>query len=236
MSSLVCSGAILQCSFGVAPSSLVVLPTNRVLAMTPAATIMDNISIMNIPPFGMCSSILNPAVASATAAALGVLTPMPCVPATVSPWIPGQPNVMIGTSPALTKESILICMWGGIIKINDPGQFKVNLQFPSGGEGVAASAGVNLAAIQEKLKKKIQEKTKEKTKEVNKKVCIKNLQDIQAAQKKARHDDDNHGRLSAGKVKRHLKKSHLTCPETGKTYDLCVCPPKCPSGISDHAL
>ena len=77
-------GATLQCSFGVAPSALMVLPQNRVLTgpVPSAANIMDNKPLVNILPFGMCSSLANPTVAIATAAALGVLTPMPCIPVT----------------------------------------------------------------------------------------------------------------------------------------------------------
>ena len=74
-------GAMLQCSFGAAPSSLVVLPTNKILATTPAANIMDNKPMLNIMPFGVCMSMANPMVAAATAAAMGVLTPMPCASA-----------------------------------------------------------------------------------------------------------------------------------------------------------
>eukprot|EP01035_Chromulina_nebulosa_P029815 gene29815-39550_t len=74
----VTSAAILQCSFGAAPAPFNVLPVNRVTACNfPSGTIMDNIPIVNITPFGMCNSIANPTVAAATAAALGVLTPMP---------------------------------------------------------------------------------------------------------------------------------------------------------------
>lgn len=114
----------MQCSFGVAPSTLVVLPANKVLTQTPAANIMDNKPMVNIPPFGMCSSPSNPTVAAATAAALGVLTPMPCVPATTAPWVPGAPTVMIANMPALDSNSKLMCMWGGVIQIVSPGQTK----------------------------------------------------------------------------------------------------------------
>ena len=122
MANLVCMGALLQCSFGAAPSSLVVLPANGVLTGTPAATIMDHAPIVNVPPFGVCSSIANPTVASATAAALGVLTPMPCIPATAAPWAPGAPTVLIGNMPALDDQSKLMCNWGGVIQINFAGQ------------------------------------------------------------------------------------------------------------------
>jgi len=123
----VCAGAMMQCSFGVAPSALVVLPTNRVLTGSPAASIMDHQPIVNVPPFGMCSSMANPMVAAATAAALGVLTPMPCVPMTVSPWIVGAPTVLVGNMPALNNSAKLMCNWGGVIQITAPGQFTVQV-------------------------------------------------------------------------------------------------------------
>ena len=67
----VAAGANLQCSFGVAPGVLTVLPVNRVMTGAPAANIMDHIPMVNIAPFGMCNCPANPMVAAATAAALG---------------------------------------------------------------------------------------------------------------------------------------------------------------------
>lgn len=125
MGLLVTMGAMMQCSFGAAPSSLVVLPTNRVLTSVPAANIMDHVPFMNIPPFGVCMSMANPAVASATAAAMGVLTPMPCTPATAAPWVPGCPTVLIGNMPALDNNSKCMCSFGGVIQIVSPGNFTV---------------------------------------------------------------------------------------------------------------
>ncbi|MFL6658720.1 MAG: DUF4280 domain-containing protein [Massilia sp.] len=125
MGSQVCAGALMQCSFGVAPAALAVLPANRVLTGAPAATIMDNVPMLNIPTFGMCSSMSNPTVIAATAAALGVPTPMPCIPATVAPWVPGSPTVLIGNMPALNNSSKLTCMWGGMIQISFAGQATV---------------------------------------------------------------------------------------------------------------
>lgn len=120
----VVNGALLQCSFGVAPSSLVVLPVNRMMSSNqPAANIMDHKPLVNIQPFGMCSCPANPTVASATTAAAGVLTPMPCIPATSSPWVPGSPTVMLANQPVLNDTSICMCNWGGVIKVIMPGQF-----------------------------------------------------------------------------------------------------------------
>jgi hypothetical protein len=122
---LVTMGAMMQCSFGAAPSTLVVLPVNRVLTSVPAANIMDSKPFVNIPPFGTCMSMANPAVAAATAAALGVLTPMPCTPVTPAPWVPGCPTVLIGNMPALDNNSKCMCAFGGVIQIVNPGNFQV---------------------------------------------------------------------------------------------------------------
>lgn len=127
MGLIVTGGASLQCSFGMAPSVLMVLPTCKVMVSQFVATIMDNKPLVNIMPFGMCTTPSNPTVAAATAAALGVLTPMPCVPVTVAPWVPGQPTVLVGVFPVLTDSSILMCMWGGVIKINFAAQVKVQV-------------------------------------------------------------------------------------------------------------
>ena len=119
----VCNGALLQCSFGAAPSTFVVLPINRVLTSNqPAANIMDHQPMVNVMPFGVCSSIANPTVAAATAAALGVLTPMPCVPNTPAPWAPGAPTDLLANQPSLNDTSKLMCMWGGVISVSFPGQ------------------------------------------------------------------------------------------------------------------
>ena len=109
--------ALCQCTFGAAPAPLVV--TSQVTVMCAnmvAATIMD---MPKLPmTFGMCSSMSNPTVASATAAAGGVLTPMPCMPACTAPWAPGSTTVMIGGKPALNHTSKCICSYGGVISIN----------------------------------------------------------------------------------------------------------------------
>lgn len=123
----VCMGASMSCSFGTGPSSLMVLPANRVNAnKAPAANIMDYKPMVNVMPFVMCTSLANPQVAAATSAASGVLTPQPCIPNTIAPWAPGSSSVMIGNMPALNNTCTLNCMWGGVISISNAGQATVN--------------------------------------------------------------------------------------------------------------
>jgi hypothetical protein len=117
-------GSMLQCTFGVAPSTMVVLPSNCCISSNmPAANIMDNKPFVNILPFGMCNSMANPMVIAATAAALGVMTPMPCIPVTAAPWVPGAPTMLLGNMPALNDSSMCMCNWGGVIKPSMAGQF-----------------------------------------------------------------------------------------------------------------
>jgi len=124
----VCNGAMCQCTFGSAPCTLTVTSeTNTIGCNMPLATIMDN-TPANLASFGICISMTNPAVASATAAALGVLTPQPCTPIITAPWTPGSPSVLINNKPALNNNSKLICSWAGIIQIVNPGQ--QNIQVP----------------------------------------------------------------------------------------------------------
>jgi hypothetical protein len=121
----VAMGAMMTCSWGAAPSTLAVLQNQTVLIESmPAATILENIPMAGIPPFGMCSSLSNPAVASAPAGALGVLTPMPCTPVTAGPWTPGSTTTFIGGKPALTVPATCTCAFGGVISITRPGTVK----------------------------------------------------------------------------------------------------------------
>ena len=120
MAQMVCMGAMMQCSFGTGPANLVVLDPTVLSEGPPTANIMDNKPFANVPPFVMCTSLANPAVASATAAAQGVLTPMPCTPVIPGPWAPGSPTVMLRGMPALNNTSKLMCAYAGVIQIVMP--------------------------------------------------------------------------------------------------------------------
>lgn len=122
MTKLVVNGAQLRCSEGMAPATLTVLPLGASSAdEKPAATIFDNVPMTNVAPFGMCKTQANPQVAAATAAAMGVLTPMPCIPVITAPWSPGASGAEIAGQKALTADSKCTCMWTGQIEITDPG-------------------------------------------------------------------------------------------------------------------
>lgn len=118
--------AITTCSFGAAPCALSVIPTNVMIEGKPAATIMDN-KPPNLPTFGMCLTLSNPTVAAATAAALGVLTPMPCVPVIAAPWVPPAAQTLIGGKPALAAGAISMCSWGGVIQIGFTGAVRTTV-------------------------------------------------------------------------------------------------------------
>lgn len=106
--------ALCQCSFGVAPCPLVVPPAAKVMALNmPVAVTTDTL----LATFGMCQSPANPMVAAATAAALGVLTPMPCLPVPAGVWTPGVPTVLVGGKPLLNNSSKLMCAYGGSISV-----------------------------------------------------------------------------------------------------------------------
>ena len=104
----VVNGAQLMCTFGSVPSILQVLPIHRELCENQfAANINDHIPMVNIMPFGTCTGLLGP-----------------CVPATLTPWVPGAvaPPVLLDSQPALDNISICNCAVGGIVTVLDPGQ------------------------------------------------------------------------------------------------------------------
>ena len=125
----VCTGAMMTCTMGAAPSTLNILPKNKMQTSNmAAANIMDNIPMVNVPAFGACKSMANPTVAAATAAATAAaqgvftLTPMPCVPVFPAPWVPGAPTVMLANMPVLNNTSKLMCAYAGVVSFTNPGQ------------------------------------------------------------------------------------------------------------------
>jgi hypothetical protein len=107
----VVNGALLICTQGAAPSVLVVLAEHREqIEEEFAANITDHIPLVNIMPFAACAALEGP-----------------CVPATLAPWVPGSPSVILDEDPALDDSSILECLVGGVITVVDPGQTTVEI-------------------------------------------------------------------------------------------------------------
>lgn len=121
--SYVTSKATLKCSCGDRTAKLTVYPDRTVdLTEKPMANISDHISLYNIAGFGRCHTTRFPATGAATAANHGRLTPMPCIPGTVTDWVNGKDDYIIRGNSALLKTSYCRCKWGGIITIVDDGQ------------------------------------------------------------------------------------------------------------------
>jgi hypothetical protein len=118
-----CTGGVLQCTFGAAPSTFNATPRPVLTSDKPAGTVLDHMPLLNVMPFGVCNSMANPSVAAATAAALGALTPMPCMPVLPAPWVPGVPTLLVAGAPALDNTCKLACAWGGVVGFAMPGQF-----------------------------------------------------------------------------------------------------------------
>ncbi len=127
MSEFATLGANTQCTFGDVPSPLRITSQQKVIIGGQVAAAIDDASGMaNVGPYGMCKSLLNPAVAAATAAALGVLTPQPCVPAPAGTWIPTHPAISVSGKPCLTIDCKMMCSYGGTISIVAPNQMTVS--------------------------------------------------------------------------------------------------------------
>lgn len=125
MSSFVVSNALLKCSFGAAPTPLTALPKGPFVkgqGQQLAATINDHIPMANIKPFGVCNSPSNPAGMGKPV----VPTPCPCVPVITTPWMPPATKTKVNGQPALLKSATCMCVWGGQISINMPGELIIN--------------------------------------------------------------------------------------------------------------
>ena len=121
--SYVCNNAILMCSNGDKTSRLIVSPLRTIwLTGEPQANIDDHKPMKNIQPFGKCHTVLYPPTGAATSANHGKLTPMPCQPNTMMPWMRGKDDVLLRNFPALLKTSNCRCAYGGNITIVFDGQ------------------------------------------------------------------------------------------------------------------
>lgn len=117
-----CNGATLKCPKGDSSPKLNILPIKQVFLNDQAIAVKSDMKPMvNIMPFGMCSSLANPTVAAATAANRGNLKKMPCIPAISAPWNNLINCFLVGEAVPCNK-STLMCNYGGKISIDNVGQ------------------------------------------------------------------------------------------------------------------
>lgn len=139
--SYVVAGAILSCSQGSQLSRMKMPVSHGVFAKgKPQMNVMDFKPLDNIMPFGKCSSLSNPAVAQATAANNGVLTPMPCMPVLTMPWLDGKTDKLVDGFPALLNKSTNMCLHCGQIKVEDDGQDLAGVSISDGSNACPAPA------------------------------------------------------------------------------------------------
>lgn len=101
-------GAKLACTLGTAESELKVPQSHGVSIQDGnEATIMDSVSNVNIFTFKTCNR---------------QVPPVPCVPATVMPWINGKRDYVLDNQLALINICLVPCMFGGVITIKESGQ------------------------------------------------------------------------------------------------------------------
>ena len=118
------AGAVLQCTFGEAPCQMGPTPgETSTIGGQPACTAGTNVPFVNITGFTNCKSLANPATLASTIANGGKLTPEACTPITAGgDWVPGFPKGMHKGKAMLTDSSILMCAYGGVISVVQPGQ------------------------------------------------------------------------------------------------------------------
>lgn len=122
---IVTEGALMMCSFGVAPSSLIVTSNATVtVGGIPAATLMDYAPFANIPCFGVCLSPMHPGfVGGVVSAALGgAPVAPPCTPAVATPWLQPALITTIDGLAVLLPSAVNHCALSGVIKFVTTGQ------------------------------------------------------------------------------------------------------------------
>ena len=119
------SGGMCTCMFGTLPIVLRASSTKKVLVGGRSVlTMSENKLGMNLSTmsFGMCFSLVNPAVIKTP---IGVIIPTVCVPQIIGTWIPTKIKVLAGGVPICKSGDFCICQYLGKITISSPGQFSV---------------------------------------------------------------------------------------------------------------
>ena len=118
MTSVVTTGSSAICTCGTTSAELIAdYDTGAIVNDMIVMTVDMIVSEVNIMSFGECDSLVNPEVSTATAAAGGVTTPMPCVPVVASDWTTGSLTASQDGIAYITDTSTCTCSYGGVISI-----------------------------------------------------------------------------------------------------------------------
>ncbi|KOY15753.1 DUF4280 domain-containing protein [Paenibacillus xylanivorans] len=151
--SYVVHGAYAQCTFGTRPARLVIPASHGdYIHEQPQLNVNDFLSMTNIRPFGLCTSLSNPAVQAEMKAIVDAVQPpkqdigwfkslftkeedvpleeLPppecvamCTPQIIAPWLDGKDDVKVSTGDALLNTCKNFCICGrGDITIVHNGQ------------------------------------------------------------------------------------------------------------------
>lgn len=125
----VVTGGKAMCSMGPGGMFNISAMGNVMIENKPILTTKDTVPFMNVSPAGvMCQSMANPMVASATAAAMGVLTPQPCVPNFVGMWLPGTINCKCKFMGLVDSSCSLMCAYAGKLSITFAGATRTTVK------------------------------------------------------------------------------------------------------------
>lgn len=130
----VVDGAKIKCSKGVGVSTVSKgVDCNIELHSKKMLNVADSKPNINIKPFKSCKSGSNPSAKDKdnklSSSSLSKNSKVRecgavCNPSICMKWVKGKSDVYVNGELALTSESTLTCMYGGIIKILDDGQRK----------------------------------------------------------------------------------------------------------------
>lgn len=127
MPKLVTAGAMMTCSFGVAPNALIVTPENKLLAGAPGATIMDNIPIKKVPPSACARPWRIPVSPQRPRPRRARSLPCRVCRSFLLPGCPAQATLLVSYKPALHDGCKCMCAWGGVTGFATPGRLTTDV-------------------------------------------------------------------------------------------------------------
>lgn len=114
-------GAMLKCSFSIAPGSYLSVRAKTLVSNLPSSNISDSKLGVNVVPFAGCTSPTNPFFKPPF-----IVPPLPCIPQ-LSPFTPTNPKILLENMPITTINSKAMCTFapGGVVSFVNSNQINV---------------------------------------------------------------------------------------------------------------